>query len=645
MRSKGVLGEHSPLRTCSGKKTVRNGKVKENCGNVVFIDLESENGPVNGTDSLQQKFRGSSAKLSCQGIINVDDDEENDVDPEIAVEDGGDFDSDATSSKSPCSAFNHGKNFIHLDFDECEVVQEKSSAFEFSKHKQPYFAKSPGRNRYGLDFEFDDGSSDSDCSDCELIEDSRGKFREQWEKAFQKRKHVLNRRSGLEDQASASGSNSESRTSVEEENRREQHPEAPTCSTSSSADYGKENLSDFVATENSNEKVEQETFSSENHMSAKEKESSHQHIKTRFVDIEQNFREGLRFCDSQSIFNNFNYRKTSFQDEETSLHKNMYSGEKCGNRDEVVSREKDDEFSEAPFTFNIFSSNDEHPSSIVKEKLNYGQPFVSNSRMSDEEQVDNIARPDDKAGGICEEFSFCRTSSEGESEVSSEKACNEEKVRQASSCYSTCNETRSTEEEPCMVEEARESCDVRDSLHAQDGHVTSVERGIISEREKLKETDEYKLAIEAEWASRQRELQIQSEEAQRLRKKKRAETLRLENMQRRQKQRLEEVRETQKKDEENLNLKEQLRVEIRKELDILEMKCINMPSLLRGLGIQVGNDVLPISPEVHAAYKRAVLKFHPDRASRNDIREQVEAEEKFKLISRMKDKFLSTSCF
>jgi len=43
---------------------------------------------------------------------------------------------------------------------------------------------------------------------------------------------------------------------------------------------------------------------------------------------------------------------------------------------------------------------------------------------------------------------------------------------------------------------------------------------------------------------------------------------------------------------------------------------------------------------VHTAYKRALLRFHPDRASKTDIRQQVEAEEKFKLISRMKEKFL-----
>lgn len=47
--------------------------------------------------------------------------------------------------------------------------------------------------------------------------------------------------------------------------------------------------------------------------------------------------------------------------------------------------------------------------------------------------------------------------------------------------------------------------------------------------------------------------------------------------------------------------------------------------------------------QVHAAYKRALFKFHPDRASRTDIYEQVEAEEKFKLISRMKEKFMLPS--
>lgn len=47
-----------------------------------------------------------------------------------------------------------------------------------------------------------------------------------------------------------------------------------------------------------------------------------------------------------------------------------------------------------------------------------------------------------------------------------------------------------------------------------------------------------------------------------------------------------------------MNLKEQLRVEIRKELNKLEMTCTDMASLLRGLGVQVGGGLFPMSPEV-----------------------------------------------
>lgn len=159
-------------------------------------------------------------------------------------------------------------------------------------------------------------------------------------------------------------------------------------------------------------------------------------------------------------------------------------------------------------------------------------------------------------------------------------------------------------------------------------------------REMHKETDEYRRSVQAELEARQRELQIQAEEAQqlkRLEKRKKSAALRLLDMERRQKQRVEEIRKTQKKDEENLNLKEQLRTKVRKDLDRLEAACHDMTSVLRGLGINV-NGV----NGVNVAFKKALLTFHPDRASQSDIREQVEAEEKFKLVTRMKEKYLST---
>eukprot|EP00258_Populus_trichocarpa_P033251 XP_024449270.1 uncharacterized protein LOC112326161 isoform X2 [Populus trichocarpa] len=81
-------------------------------------------------------------------------------------------------------------------------------------------------------------------------------------------------------------------------------------------------------------------------------------------------------------------------------------------------------------------------------------------------------------------------------------------------------------------------------------------------------------------------------------------------MERRQKQRVEEMRETQKKDEENLNIKERFRVEVRKELYRLEVTCINMASLLRGLGIHVegGFQPLPNQPPILLLLKIVIQK-------------------------------------
>ncbi|KAJ1293564.1 hypothetical protein BS78_01G078100 [Paspalum vaginatum] len=154
---------------------------------------------------------------------------------------------------------------------------------------------------------------------------------------------------------------------------------------------------------------------------------------------------------------------------------------------------------------------------------------------------------------------------------------------------------------------------------------------MIGEREKHKESVEYKRAAEEEWASRHRQLQIQAEEAKKLRKRKKAEAQRLLDMEKRQKQRLQEVRESQRKNEEAIQLKEQYRGVVRKELEEMERIYWDMTSILRALGIPVeGGEV--------KAYKQALLKFHPDRVSRNDIYQQVRAEETFKFISRLKEK-------
>lgn len=120
-------------------------------------------------------------------------------------------------------------------------------------------------------------------------------------------------------------------------------------------------------------------------------------------------------------------------------------------------------------------------------------------------------------------------------------------------------------------------------------------RSIINDRERLKETDEYKKAMKEEWASRGRELQIQGKEANELRR-------------------------------------------LRKREKAERKRVLDMGSLLRSLGVQVGSS--NNGDAIRAACKRALFDFHPDRAAKsNTLRYQVEAEEKFKLIMRMMEKF------
>ncbi|CAN1152317.1 hypothetical protein LINPERHAP2_LOCUS18681 [Linum perenne] len=181
---------------------------------------------------------------------------------------------------------------------------------------------------------------------------------------------------------------------------------------------------------------------------------------------------------------------------------------------------------------------------------------------------------------------------------------------------------------------------------------------IISERERMKETDGFKRADEAEWAARQQEILNQAEEARTLRKRrklemseaekkaqekerqlkrKQAEQLRAANLQKRQKQRVQEIKESEKKDKADSNAKDRYRTAARQWISLLESKCKDLPSLLHALGF-VGSKPSPV--EVRQACKKAMLKYHPDHTSKAGIQQQVQAEELFKLIRQMNEKYV-----
>ncbi|XVF43279.1 hypothetical protein PTKIN_Ptkin02bG0027600 [Pterospermum kingtungense] len=634
MIGKGVMRGVSLPKSCSWKKRLKSCNMKGKFGNFVLIDDDGDGcGSViiiDGPESVGDDLEGSSGskereQFPSSGVISIDDDDDetdNMDDDEIYVE-CGELDSDASSSKS-CPAPDFTRKSEGLDDDECQFVREKKSAFKQSKCKKTYAGKTPCGKRFGLSPESEDGSFESDSSDSEIVVGSVGKLREQWEKAFQRKKYNFRSgQSGLEDQTSASGSRSGSPPGADEENRTQQHAETPTSFGTSDSNIQKQDSSAFKANSNNYSRGSCLNRGTESPFVQPEKQAN------------------------DESFSKSKYGRTA---EEQFFHVHsdaVFEGETfMGNPPLDV----DLEFSQASSNCGPYPSDSQHGrmGSNGKEKVQSKEPLMPIPKLSEVKQVNDDVSPSDVDVGTVFNKSTSVKPLAGIAVVSGKSYCDREKVVSGSNSH--CDETQIKQsctevEQPSINSVATcKRFDERNTLLVQGVDATAAcEADMVIDREKLKETNEYKRVMEEEWASRKRELQIQAEEAQRLRKRKKAESLRLLDMKRRQEQRLEEMREIQKKDEENMNLKEQLRSEVRKELIELEKSCINMASLLRSLGIPVGGGFCPLSNEVNAAYKRALLRFHPDRASKTDIRQQVEAEEKFKLITRMKEKFFLTS--
>lgn len=198
MLGKGVSREHFQPRTCSGKKKPKTGQVEGKLKNIVYIDVESDQVDdcviIDYPEFVsQQKSLGSSGpSRTTQSVISIDDDDDDDDDesddrdnPGVDAEGVGELDSDASSSQRPSSASGCMKKSTHVGVDDCDVSKKDSvSRMEKGKETCSASVKAADRNRYGL---FESESSDSDCSDCEVME------HEQWEKVSAKRKrHVFN---------------------------------------------------------------------------------------------------------------------------------------------------------------------------------------------------------------------------------------------------------------------------------------------------------------------------------------------------------------------------------------------------------------------------------------------------------------------
>ncbi|KAL6566428.1 hypothetical protein OROGR_002043 [Orobanche gracilis] len=592
---------HLHHRPCLGERRLRRCRTNGETNKVSLIDVDTDNFDnvviIDVPESLLKKTKTSSMhrkdkSWSVKNVIYIDDDENHDRN-HPSDENNANFYADTSSNRESCHVTKKIRDYA---FEESRYDQDTANPVSLSKCNRTYYRKCCQGNRYGLSAESESDSADNDCPDCEL--DSSGKVQEQWEKASSRRKKNLQ--------------------NVHSDNR--VHDTTLLGFSTGELNNEKNGPSRSRTKEDTN--VDRtHAF----HISIDHPGSSNRHIETYYVDFAFSDESDKTFDDPTSEIESCppKYKsrsdvdsccgKSNLLESEATIHVSKYicetdKHENCTETATGKSREREH-----------LEPGQSRATGGAREMVNL-MPKKCRVRRSKLHH-----KHTDRGSAI---FSDVNGSFSGKSPSS--KGSRNTHIYEAK-----------LQEDISMSNIQQEEEDGQ--LHSQNGDtVPSVETCIINEREKLKETDEYKRATEEEWASRQQALQIQAEEAKRLRrlqKRKKTESLRLLDMERRQKERLEEVRNSQKKDEEDMNLKERVRAEVRMELNKLEVSSHSMAFLLHLLGISVGGWPNPMPQQVQAAYKRALLTFHPDRASQSDIRQQVEAEEKFKLINRLKEKF------
>lgn len=196
-RMSGASVGYSPPSPCPGMTPLRRCSKRGEKKNTVFIDVDNDNVIIiDVPESSERTFRAPNVLRKSRkhqfprtGIICLDDDENTSHRfANSGVEHGSHFNTGASSSStSPTNSGCLGKSSETLR-DECEFIRENVPPVKLSKCKRTYSGKTSARNRYGIGTDSDTCPSDTDYADCELMEDSFGRVREQWERASSRRK-------------------------------------------------------------------------------------------------------------------------------------------------------------------------------------------------------------------------------------------------------------------------------------------------------------------------------------------------------------------------------------------------------------------------------------------------------------------------
>ncbi|OEL15016.1 hypothetical protein BAE44_0023965 [Dichanthelium oligosanthes] len=630
-----------------------------------FYNFDPHQGP---SRPWMRRFPAQKPAPSTVVVIDEDDDGDDASDSEVFIIDGtpaavaGEAAPAAAAAPGCQARKGNGSsgNVINLDDDEdveegarCDKAGPSTSRVSGSPASMTPGRGSPG-SRYGLDSASD--SSDSDLSegwetatddggssDCEILDDTAGTAREMWETAASRKKmsHDVHE---CEDPratefASCAG------------------PEAQPYKNSEGlfgAGWYQDMTFSSAGWKHGSRNNTGGTKQGPEHAQSSANGAKDGHVPSSVPNAEEcssgnvgTGTEGRTECNENMFQSSSDACKGSVQNttggsKDNSGPSSAPNSKECSNGEGVIPEKTSEGFQsphpDEPFVFNYVSANRVFPGSSSTDWKDGSPPMsVSTPDKIDEKIPEGVYSQKDHSPP--EPYNNTYMYSGQQKEVppfTSRCGCSrqfEVNCPQAQANLCACDAASS---KSAFVNVTSGSCSLpqKDLIHdpTEIGQFASVQyNSVIGEREKHKESIEYKRAAEEEWASRQRQLQIQAEEAKKLRKRKKAEAQRLLDMEKRQKQRLQEVRESQRKNEEAIQLKEQYRGVVRKELEDLERRYCDMTSILRTLGIPVeGGEV--------KAYKQALLKFHPDRVSRNDIYQQVKAEETFKFISRLKEK-------
>lgn len=496
VQHKETMGENRQIRSRSWnrmptKRCSANGIMEEfimvDDDEVIILDFpESSRSKASGTSRTGNKS-------ILQRVISIDDDDDDEDETENVHKAG------SSSSGNPVA--DNLQKSAEVDNDDCQFIQEKCATFRFSKCKQTFSTTPSSGIRFGLGSDTDSDFSDSDCSDCEILEGSHREVREQWEQAAFLRKMKKTGKAGLSEEAGPSNLHCDTNFRPGYERRTEQHNQTSFFFAARNPDGGKAGLNEEAGPSNLHcdtnfkpnfeSRTEQHDqtsffFAARNPDGGKEPSSTFLGTNGRIPDMAAYFGSvekdnQAKNCANSTFFNEDDFRGPSplspgirVEHERSDTPSSHFTSSK-----EPIDQTTFKKVVDQPNKVQVQCETSKSPEENPKKNSTY----QSYTKEIDEEDASKFSPPQtsDGDGGTTHVHGTQSNGARCEHGISS------------------LNESREPIIDPIPST----------SGQVQGSNGTAPAINVMLNREMLKETDEYKKAQEEEWESRQRQLQIQ----------------------------------------------------------------------------------------------------------------------------------------